>query len=279
MKFLSCIIFTVVIFQNSYGQKDISYGSNGGKYIQVNDIRMYYEEYGKGVPLLLLHGGLGNIADFRKCIPGLSKKYRVIAADSPSHGRSGMLDSLTYPVMADHFSKFIDALKLDSLYVMGWSDGGVIALILAIERSDKVKKIIATGANVRGDGVTPQTLEFTNNMSVKAVEDNVATNTWIKNWLETYQRLSGSKDSWKKYIVDIRKLWLTPTYIPTERLRSITIPTLLVYGDHDVIKLDHGLENYKLIKNSQLCIVPNASHSIYDEKPEFINRVAFDFFK
>jgi pimeloyl-ACP methyl ester carboxylesterase len=161
---------------------------------------------------------------------------------------------------------------------MGWSDGGVIALLLAANRADKVKKIIAAGANIRAE-VDPGTLAFTNSMSVKAVEDNIATNPWLKNWLETYQTLSRSKDSWKKYIVDIKKLWLTPVYITNEKMKTITIPVLLAYGDHDLIKLDHALENYRLIKNAQLCIVPNSTHSMFDEKPEFMNRLALDFFK
>jgi pimeloyl-ACP methyl ester carboxylesterase len=269
----------VLVSSTCAQQKPIHFGSNNGKYVSINKIRIYYEEYGKGTPLLLLHGGLGNISDFKKCIPDLSKKYRVIAADSPSHGRSGMADSLSYDLMAQHFSKFIDQLKLDSVYVMGWSDGGVIALLLAADRSDKVKKIIATGANIRADEVLAETLAFTNNMSVKAVEDNVSTNPWLKNWLETYQKLSGSADSWKKYIVDIKALWLTPIYISKEKMQSISVPALLAYGDHDLIKLDHALENYRLLKKSQFCIVPNTTHSIYDEKPDFINQVAFDFFK
>ena len=279
MKQIFLLFSMVITLQLAHGQKEIPYGSNGGKFIAVDKTKIYYEEYGQGVPLLLLHGGLGSMADFRKCIPELSGRYRVIAADSPSHGRSGMIDSLTYPLMAEYFSKFIDALKLDSVYVMGWSDGGVIALLLAADHSEKVKKIIATGANVRGDEVLPETFEFTHNMSVKAVEDNVATNPWLKSWLENYQRLSGSKDSWKKYIADIKKLWLTPIYIENKKLNTISIPVLLVYGDHDLIKLDHALENYRLIKNSQLCIVPGATHSIYDEKPAFINSITFDFFR
>src|SRR4051812_16681594 len=101
----------------------IEYGDNNGKYLTILDTEIYYEEYGEGVPLILLQGGMGSIHDFAKCIPELSKHYRVIAPDSPGQGRSELADSMSYELMADYISKMIDVLKLDSAYVMGWSDG------------------------------------------------------------------------------------------------------------------------------------------------------------
>jgi pimeloyl-ACP methyl ester carboxylesterase len=279
MKVLLAIFFIPVLAIQVCAQQEINFGSNGGKFITVNKTKIYYEEYGKGMPLLLLHGGFGDITNFKKCIPELSKKFRVIAADSPSHGRSGQTDSLTYPLMADHFSKMIDLLKLDSVYVMGWSDGGVIALTLAADRPDKVKKVIATGANTRMDGMDQGSIDFTNSISVEAVEAVKATDEFVGNWLANYQRLSGSQDSWKKYLTDVKKMWLTEVYIPSEKLKSISIPVMLVFGDKDLIKLEHGLENFRTIKGSQLSILPNTSHDVYNERSQMINMIAIDFFK
>src|SRR6185295_15231755 len=92
--------------------QEVKYGSNNGKYISIRNTKIYYEEYGKGTPLLLLHGGMGSIADFKLCIPELSKHFRIIAPDSPGQGRSGLADSMSYQLMTDYMSKFIDALKL-----------------------------------------------------------------------------------------------------------------------------------------------------------------------
>ena len=104
-------------------QGQIKYGSNKGKFITINETKTYYEEYGKGIPLLMLHGGLGDISDFEKVIPNLSKKFRVIIPDAPGLGRSEYADSLlSYQLLADYNSKLIDQLKLDSIYVIGWSD-------------------------------------------------------------------------------------------------------------------------------------------------------------
>lgn len=275
------IHLSLLVFLSSfsaYAQDRVKYGSNNGKYVTIMNTRIYYEEYGKGMPLLLLHGGFGTIADFEKCIDQLSKKYKVIAADSPGHGRSSMPDSLTYPNLAKHFSKMIDALKLDSVYVMGWSDGGVVALTLAADRPDKVKKVIATGANTRADGQLQEAIDFINGMSVSGAEAAKDQDEFVGNWIRTYQNLSGSKDSWKIYIDKIKPLWLTEVYIPEKKLNGISIPVLLVFGDKDVIKLDHAMETYRLIPKSQFCILPNTTHHVYAEKPTLINTIAIDFF-
>src|SRR6478609_6475650 len=101
--------------------KVIQYGSNDGKHISIRNTKIYYEEYGQGMPLLLLSGGglERSIKDFEKCIPGLSKQYRVIAPDTPGQGRSEQSDSVGYEIFADLMSQFIDSLKVDSVYVMG----------------------------------------------------------------------------------------------------------------------------------------------------------------
>src|SRR5688572_7279414 len=127
--------------------KEIVYGSNGGQRLQIFNTRIYYEEYGQGMPLLLLSGGGINrsIKDFGKCIPELSKHYRTIAIDTPGQGRSEMPDSLSYELLTAFFERMVDSLKLDSVYVMGWSDGAIAGILLAEKRSDKIKKVIAVG--------------------------------------------------------------------------------------------------------------------------------------
>jgi hypothetical protein len=93
------------------GQQKIKYGSNNGKYISIFNKKIYYEEYGKGTPLILLQGGMGSIADFALCIPELSKHFRVIAPDTPGQGRSELADSMSYELMAEYISKLIDILN------------------------------------------------------------------------------------------------------------------------------------------------------------------------
>jgi pimeloyl-ACP methyl ester carboxylesterase len=118
MKKLSHLLlspFFCLLLNPAFGQEEIQFGSNNGEYISVFSTKIYYEEYGEGPVLLLLHGGLGSIHDFAKVIPGLSDQIRVIAIDSPGHGRSEQADSLSYKLMASYYSKLIDLMKFDSV--------------------------------------------------------------------------------------------------------------------------------------------------------------------
>lgn len=255
------------------GKSQVKYGSNNGNYLTIRGTKLYYEEYGQGMPLLLLHGGLGSIADFKKCLPHLSQKYKVIAFDAPGLGRSEYADSImTYKGTAEYYSKAIDALKLDSTYVIGWSDGGNAALLLAKMRPDKVKKIAVSGATYKLEGTTKEALEAMNNFS---------DTTWVakelKSWIKEYKEKSPT-GNWKKYISEARKMWYEEIYFPKSVLLEINIPTLLIYGDNDMYTPELGLELHRAIKKSQFCILPNTSHDVFGEKPELISQIITNFF-
>lgn len=257
-----------------FGISQINYGSNHGKYLTIRGTKVYYEEYGKGTPLLLLHGGLGNIADFKKCIPGLSNKFRVIIPDAPGLGRSEFPDSaLTYQLLAKYYSKLIDLLKLDSLYVLGWSDGGNTGLLLANYRPDKVKKLVVSGANYKSNGMQKGLVEEAQAtiMNPEFVEMN------MKEWIEDYKRLS-PQDDWKRYLEESKKMWFADEYFSKSILEDIKASVLVVLGDRDVVTLEHGIEMKDLIKQSQFCVLPNTSHEVFKEKPALINQIAINFF-
>ncbi len=132
----------------------VPYGNNKavGKYYDIRGFKMYCEVYGKGQPLLIIHGNGGSISNFVYQIPYFSTKYKVIVADSRSQGKSvDTGDSLTYEMMADDYSALLDAMKIDSADVIGWSDGGINGLLLAIRHPEKVKKLAITGANLVPD--------------------------------------------------------------------------------------------------------------------------------
>ncbi|MBS1610888.1 MAG: alpha/beta hydrolase [Bacteroidetes bacterium] len=268
------ILVAVTLIQiAAYSQSKMVYGSNKGKYIKISGKNVYYEEYGRGVPLLLLEGGMKTIADFSKCIPELSKHFRVIAPDDPGQGRSEMQDTMTYSLLADYVSRFIDELKLDSVYVMGWSDGGIAALILAAKRPDKVKKVIASGANYMKSGLissdsSKDTLQLIpSDYKLGPEEQKEVDKIFILN-----------KTSWTKIYNDRAVMWFQEYYFPESLLGDIKIPVMIVSGDHDVIKLEHSIKMYRLIKGSQLYILPNTTHDVFNDSPELINEVAIKFF-
>lgn len=265
------IIIVLLEFSPLLVESQINYGSNNGKFLTIRGTKVYYEEYGKGVPLLMLHGGFGDISDFQKVIPRLSEKYRVIIPDAPGLGRSEFADSiLSYQLLADYSSKFIDLLKLDSVYVVGWSDGGNTALLLAKNRPEKVKKIIVSGANYKLDGFTKEAFEQCKNLN---------DTTWVKKelegWVKHYQELSTK--NWARYVTEGGTMWFQEQYFLKDDLEKIKASTLVIYGDKDMFTLEHGIEIRNAIKNSQFCVIPDCSHQVFYEKPELFIEIALTF--
>jgi len=216
-----------------------------GKYVKIRGINLYYETYGKGETLLIIHGNGGSINNFLHQIPYFSKNYKVIVADSRAHGKSKDAgDSLSYEMMADDLNALLDTLHLDSCYVIGWSDGGNNGLLLAMRHPSKVKKLAITGANL--------------------VPDTSAVDPFIYNWarnlndsLSKMQHTPQSRNNTKL----ARLLSYEPNILPGE-LNKVLCPTLVIGGDHDVLLPKHTLLIAESIPRSYLWIVPNSGHSI-----------------
>lgn len=241
------------------------YGKNkaAGKYYNIRGFKMYAEVYGQGQPLLFIHGNGGSINNFTKNIPYFATKYKVIIADSRAQGNSAdPADSLSYEMMADDYAALLDAMKIDSAYVVGWSDGGINGILMAIRHPEKVKKLAITGANLRPDTTAVP----------KEVWDLV---------LPMYEGLKAKTDKSdvEKNGLKLLRLLADNPHIPLSDLHKISCPTLVIGGDHDVIKEEHTMEIFKNIPNAYLWILPNSGHStpiVYAN--EFNTKVAA-FFK
>jgi pimeloyl-ACP methyl ester carboxylesterase len=139
------LFITVTSTQAQNFEKDMDttkYGRNPavGKYVELRGIKMYYEVYGKGEPLLIIHGNGGSINNFVYQIPYFAKNYQVILADSRAQGKTvDDSDSLTYEMISEDLNALLDHLKLKDVNVIGWSDGGIEGLLLAMNHPDKVK--------------------------------------------------------------------------------------------------------------------------------------------
>ena len=267
---LACLL--VGFGQTSFAQ--IPYGSNNGKYLKVKNASLYYEEYGQGQPLLLLHGGMGSINNFKKVIEPLSKQFKVYAIDSPGQGRSPQIDSISYKIFADYYAAFIDEMKLDSAYVMGWSDGGNSAFILAHDRPDKVKKVVAIGANSDTDGYRAGMLNW-----VKSWKIDPETAGINNGWLAEFNKLSPNAKTWEKSFSQLKYMWITKEVISDKDLASIKSKILLLYGDKDLATLEHIIHLKNTIKGIQLCILPNTPHNVFDKKSEMVSKLVIDFLK
>jgi pimeloyl-ACP methyl ester carboxylesterase len=227
--------------------KEFPYGNNkeAGRYYNIRGFKMYCEVYGDGQPLLIIHGNGGSIRHFIYQIPYFSKKYKVIVADSRSQGNSiDQGDSLSYEMMADDYAALLDVLKIDSADVIGWSDGGINGLLLAIRHPEKVKKLAVTGANL--------------------VPDTTAVPQQIWDIVTpTYSELKNKKDKNReeKNMYKLFRLLVDNPHIPLSDLQKIQCPVLVIGGDHDVIKEEHTFLIYKNIPRSYLWILPASGHS------------------
>ena len=244
--------------------KGIPYGSNKavGKYYPIRGFKMYCEVYGQGQPLLIIHGNGGSINNFVKQIPYFSKQYKVIIADSRAQGNSiDPGDSLSYEMMADDYAALLDAMKIDSADVIGWSDGGINGLLLAIRHPEKVKKLAVTGANLVPD-TTAVPQEIWDMVTPKYGGLKNKPN-------KTEQEKGGYK---------LLRLLIEQPHIPLKDLHTIQCPTLVIGGDHDVIKPAHTLLIYENIPKAYLWILPNSGHSTPIVYSEEFNKKIDDFF-
>lgn len=270
------ILLSLLCIRCSTESAKIEYGSHNGRFITINDRKIYVEEYGQGMPLLLFSGGglHRSIQDFEKCIPDLSKKYRVIAPDTPGQGRSEQTDSLSYDLITSSMSQLLDSLNIDSAFVMGFSDGGIVALMLAERRADKIKKIIAVGANNGTCGFNLPEGFHLDSVKMPSVDQWAK---WHEKDIEWYNAITPKKD-WRKMAANLNGMWYGKEYFPMEVYDNLKIPVMIVLGDRDDISLEHGLEMHRLIKASQFCVLPGTTHEVFSEKPDLINRIATDFF-
>lgn len=262
---MKTVFFLLIVSLATFGQKQIPYGNNpqAGKYAAIRGFQMYYEIYGKGEPLLLIHGNNGSIQDFKNQIPTFSKSYQVIIADNRSHGKSiDRQDSLSYEQMADDFTALLDHLKLDSVNVIGWSDGGINGLLLASRHPKKVRKLAVTGANL-----TPE--------PVKSTDAWVVENEFQV--IDSLSRLPLTGEN--KRQLKLHRLLVDEPHISHAALNKIQCPTLVIGGDHDVIMPRHTLEIAEAIPRSYLWILPNSGHSTPIAYKEIFNSTILEFLK
>lgn len=233
----------------------------------VNDVELYYEIHGNGTPLILLHGGLGHSGHWENQLPVLTEHYKVITVDSRGHGRSTMTEQqISYALMTSDIIALMDFLKIGKAHVLGWSDGGIIGLDLAINQPDRLIKVIASGANYNPSGLRADALE---NEKVKA---------YIGKAMEDYQELSPNPTGWDAFLANIGQMWASEPNFTAEQLGSIATPVLLLDGESDEgIYTEHTIEMASLIPTAQLIFIPGTGHFGMWEKPVEINNAILDF--
>jgi pimeloyl-ACP methyl ester carboxylesterase len=233
-----------------------------GKFYDINGFKMYTEVYGSGPPLLMIHGNNGDMSAFAKNVPYFATHYKVILADSRSQGRSLDPDHpLTFEMMADDYAALLDAMHIGSAYVIGWSDGGIDALLLAMRHPEKVKRLVSTGANLwpTADAFAPGLWD-----GEKKEYDSGVHRTYLT---------AREKNDRKLFLLD----WQEP-HIKLAQLHAIQAPSLIICGDHDLISISHTVLIYQNIPHANLWVVPNSGHGTLREHTDDFDRQVDKFF-
>jgi pimeloyl-ACP methyl ester carboxylesterase len=240
-------------------------------FVDAGGAKIYYATYGKGTtPVILLHGGLGNADHFSHQVHALAGTHRVIAIDSRGQGRSTLSKDkakLSYHVMAEDVIAVMDELGLEAAALVGWSDGGAIALDVAIHHPARVTKLFVLGTNYDASGSksrrgpTPRTFSA---YTAKCKSD--------------FHKLSHDPSGYEAATRAMLPVWREPSIFTKDQLRAIKAPAVIAVGDHDeIIAQEHVQEMASLIPAAKHVVFKDTSHFALWQDPETFNKTLVEF--
>lgn len=265
MGIVKLLLFIGVLLQaaSTNGQQQIMYGNNAaaGRYQQVGDARIYYEVYGKGAPIVLLHGGLfGYISEYEQVIPRLAQTNQVIAIASRGHGKSEIGTSpFSYQLLAQDAYQIIKSLTKDSVIVIGFSTGGQTAYMLAARHPQVVKKVISIGAS-------PLAAPTENKLKKSGEEEKLTGKSLEKDapeFVKERKALMPEPARWNEFVEKLTTMWENPDYLTKEQVKEIQAPVLIVAGDQDpYVSVERNIQLYRLLPKANLSLIPACEHIV-----------------
>ncbi len=264
-KYVFVAVLSLILFGTLFSFAEESQDMHGsstspkGKYVKANGLNIYYEEYGSGEPLILIHGGLNSSALWENNLSSFLDHFRVIVPDSRGHGRTNNpRDTLSYRLMADDVASLVSALNLDRPFVCGYSDGGQIALELGMHHSDKFRALVVAAAWFKFSSVYTDGIK---NLGMSG-PDEADYNMFEKQYPSLVEviQTSGVED-WKTFFRHTTEMFWTPLNYTADDFAGIVIPTLVLIGDRDeYIPVEEAVEMYNMIPNAELAVVPQTTH-------------------
>ena len=235
--------------------------------VEVGDVRIHYATYGEGTPVILLQGGLGNGEYWAWQTRALAKQHRVIVIDSRGHGRSTLGgQGLHYGQMANDVVAVLDALKIERASIVGWSDGAIIGIELAIRHAERVNRVFAFGANADATGLVASGFEMP------------VVKRYVERALADTARVSGDQQRPDALGAALGALYEHEPAFTDAELASIHAPVAIVDGDHDeIISGAHTRALAKRIPGAKLVILPAASHLAPWQAPDEFNEAMVSF--
>jgi pimeloyl-ACP methyl ester carboxylesterase len=225
-------------------------------YAPVNGVKIWYAVYGSGKPVLFLHGGLGNSNYWGNQVPELAKQYEVIVLDSRGHGRSTRdADPYGYDLMSSDVLAVLDYLKIPKVALVGWSDGAIIGLDIAIHHPERLSKLYAFAANSDPSGVAD-------------ISSSDVFNAYIARGEKEYEQLSATPTEYQAFVDQIGHMWASQPNWTADDLKKITVPTWVVDADHDeAIKRENTEFIAANVPNAGLLLLPEVSHFAFLQDP------------
>lgn len=274
--FFSCLFFPFLVNAQS---NTIPYGNNpsAGHYQTTSDgTKLYYETYGQGRPLVLLHGDLfGDISEYSKLIPVLQQHFKVIAIDVRGHAKSAIgKQPFTYQLLANDAVSIIQQAAKDSVILIGFSGGAVESMLVTLQHPELVRKLVYIGGNQSAATEHPEVLKDLQSFN----GDTVA--KWDPEFVKKRKALMPEPSRWNDFVAYIRNAWLTRANVTDEQLQSITCPVLVAGGDRDEHNpVSQFTSAYSSIKHAELAIIPGSDHIVLYREPELMERIIMEFVK
>jgi pimeloyl-ACP methyl ester carboxylesterase len=244
-------------------------------YAPVNGLQMYYEIHGNAadgqLPLLLLHGGFLSIAtSFAPMLPQLAEQRQVVAVEQQGHGHTADIDRpLTFEQEADDTAAALRYLGIEQVDVYGYSDGGNVALGLAIRHPELVRKVAIAGTNITNDVLVPGVYEFMGEMTPEMLGDELRT---------MYEAEAPRPEDWPILVEKIKQQVKALKGWTPEQLQGIAAPTLVIFGDADIVSPEHAVELFRQIPNAHLAVLPMRDHLTLGTRPEWLLPMLEEFF-
>lgn len=248
-----------------------AHSTRNGDYIDTGRVHTYYEVNGSGDPLILLHGGMCTAETFDGQTPALAEHFRVYLPERRAHGRTADVPGpITYEIMAQDTIAFIEAVGIGRAHLVGWSDGALVGLLVALWRPELVGKLVLMAQSVNWEGVRPEMASFVGNMTKEMLPPHLT---------QAYEALSpDGPDHLEAVLHKMLALWNTDPAFPLSDLERISAPALVLAADDDFsLSIEHAAAMQRALPDSQLAVVPGASHAVPLEKPELVNRLILDF--
>jgi len=243
-----------------------------GEYAQVRRIKMYYEIRGEGRPVVLLHGGLATIRlSFEKQIRVLARNHRVVAIEQIGHGHTADVAGreFTYEGMAEDTAALLTQLGIRNADVIGWSDGGQLALRLALTHPELVRRVIVSGVGL--DATMPEDVERR-----KHANEALSSDLWPEASDEYAQVSPDGAQHWPIFFAKVRAMWANPSRGISEReLADIKAPTLIIAGDKE--NVERHMHIFRGITGAKLCILPGTGHATFPDRANWLNPIILEF--